>query len=274
MADPLARALASLAAQDGKSALAEVVVVGDAAADFVGDTLPVRWIATEHPVTSPVARNIGIRATTSDWIAFLDADCEVAPGWLGNLLRATENARPVIGGGVAFGRTSYWAEVHNVSMLHDFHVSTPAGPRPFLPTLNLLVRRDVITRVGLMDEALRRAQDLEWTARMGNAGIPLWFEPQAVAVHYPARRPGSLWRDYFETGQTSYRVRRQSGGPIGIPRWLAVGWRLRLLSPAVAAAVTYRIFARNGALARYWGTAPGIWFTKLAWCLGAASAAG
>ena len=271
-ADPLPRTLASLAAQDDIGALAEVIVVGDGDVNAVEDTLTVRLIRTERPVTSPVARNIGIRAAQGDWIAFLDADCVAVPDWLTRLRQAAAE-HLVVGGGVVFGRGSYWADVHNVSMLHEFHITALAGPRPFLPTLNLLVHRGVIDRVGTMDDALRRAQDLEWTARMRAADVPLWFEPRAVVAHYPARRPGSLWRDYFETGQVSYRVRSGSAGQTGIPRWLAAPWRLRFLSPAIAAAVTFRIFARNGELARYLGTTPGIWFTKLAWCLGAASAA-
>jgi hypothetical protein len=91
----------------------------------------------------------------------------------------------VVGGGIDFGRAPYWADVHNVSMLHEFHVSAASGPRRFLPTLNLLVQRAVIDEVGNMNEQFRRAQEWEWTARMSAQGIVLWFEAAAAVTHCP-----------------------------------------------------------------------------------------
>ncbi len=266
------RAIASVAGQRDASRIAEVVVVGSGLQEGGYRPTGVRAIHTVCPVTSPVARNIGIRAAATDWLAFLDADCVASPGWLANLMDAAGRGHRVVGGGVAFGGGGYWASVHNVSMLHDFHVSARPGPRRFLPTLNLLVHRDVIARVGVMNESLRRAQDLEWTARMCSAGIELWFEPAALVTHCPARGLRSLWRDYFETGATSYRVRRETANLPGIPRWLNTRSLLRWLSPAIAAAATLRIFGGNASLTRYLPAAPGVWYTKLAWCLGAASA--
>ncbi len=270
----LPQVIASLAAPGNRASIAEVVIVGDGSDALDGSSFPrfVR-IPTPHPVTSPVARNVGIRAARSDWLAFLDADCITEPGWLPALLAAGMAGHPVVGGGVAFGRSSYWADVHNLSMMHDYHVSTPTGERLFLPTLNLLVHRDVIARVGLMNEALRRAQDLEWTARMSRQGIPLWFEPRAIVTHHPVRRLDSLWRDYFEGGRTSFLVRAQRADRMALPPWMHSARLLRALSPAIATAATLRIFVTNRALTSHLLTAPGIWLTKLAWCLGAASGA-
>lgn len=269
----LPRTLASLAQQNEADLLAEVIVVSDGECKIPGAPFPVRLIRTERPVTSPVARNIGIRAAQTDWLAFVDADCLVAPDWAGRLLATAEAGHPVVGGGVAFGPTPYWSQVHNVSMLHEFHVSCAAGMRPFLPTLNLLVDRCVVAQVGMMDETLRRAQDLEWTLRMHWAGVPLWFEPGAVVTHYPERHPGSLWRDYYETGQTSRRVRARYAID-KLPNWFNSPILAHALAPLLAAGLTARIYARLPTLLRYLPTAPGVWFTKLAWCLGAASAAG
>lgn len=271
-AEFLPRTLASLAKQDKANLLAEVIVVGDCECEVPTAPFPIRLIRTEHPVTSPVARNIGIRAAHTDWLAFMDADCLAAPDWAGHLLTAAEAGHLVVGGGVAFSMTSYWARVHNVSMLHEFHVSCAAGMRPFLPTLNLLVQRRVISQVGVMDERLRRAQDLEWTLRMNRAGVSLWFEPRAIVTHYPQREPSSLWRDYYETGQTSYRVRTRYATN-KFPAWFASPFLGRTLAPVFALGLTIRIFIRHPALLQHLSSAPGVWLTKLAWCLGAASAA-
>jgi glycosyltransferase involved in cell wall biosynthesis len=250
----------------------EILVVGSGDYRFNVDSPSLKFIPTAQPVTAPVARNIGIRASTSEWIGFIDADCVAAPDWIENLLSAARRGYKVVGGGVAFGQTSYWAQVHNVSMLHEFCVSAPPGPRNFFPTLNLFVHRDVMDQVGLMDEALRRAQDLEWTLRMHRQGITLWFEPGAVVTHNPERGSlRSLWRDYWETGRVSCHARTQVG-QAPFPRWLNSPTWLRILSPGIAAAATLRIFVQNRSLARYIFTAPGIWLTKLAWCLGYAHA--
>lgn len=271
-AEFLPHTLASLAKQDKANLLAEVIVVGNGECEAPGAPFAIRLIRTEHPVTSPVARNLGIRAAQTDWLAFLDADCLAAPDWAGRLLMAAEAGHPVVGGGVAFSMTPYWAQVHNVSMLHEFHVSCAAGIRPFLPTLNLLVQRRVISQVGVMDERLRRAQDLEWTLRMSQAGISLWFDPRATVTHYPERRPGSLWRDYYETGQTSRRIRARYAID-KLPDWFNSPILVRALAPLLAAGLTARIYARHAMLLRHLPAAPGVWFTKLAWCLGAASVA-
>jgi len=266
----LPRTLASLANQEDVALIAEVIVIGDGDTRTPGALFPIRLIRTEHPVTSPVARNICIRAAQTDWLAFLDADCLAAPNWAKRLLWTAKIGHLVVGGGIAFSKVGYWSQVHNVSMLHEFHVSCAAGERPFLPSLNLLVHRSVVAQIGLMNEKLRRAQDLEWTLRMSKAGVSLWFEPSAVVTHCPRRLPGSLWCDYYETGRTSFRVRTQYG--MGQPsNWITLPIIGRVLAPVFAAALTVRLFARNSALLPYLPAAPGVWFTKLAWCFGAAS---
>jgi glycosyltransferase involved in cell wall biosynthesis len=267
----LNRTLESLALSPNRDLIDEVIVVGSGDY-FEIDRPSLKFIPTTQPVTAPIARNIGIRASASKWVGFIDADCVAAPEWIEKLLIAAQRGYQVVGGGVAFGQTSYWAQAHNVSMLHEFCVFATPGPRNFFPTLNLLVHRDVIDRVGLMNKALRRAQDLEWTLRMRRQGITLWFEPSAVVTHNPQRENlKPLWRDYWETGHVSYHARAQAD-QAPFPHWFNSPLWLYLFSPGVAAAATLRIFARNKPLTRYILTAPGIWLTKLAWCLGYAHA--
>jgi glycosyltransferase involved in cell wall biosynthesis len=265
----LIRTLDSLLSPPNRERIAEIIVIDDGERAFT-DPL-IKHIRPDQPCTAPAARNIGIRAATGDWLAFIDADCVAAPDWLESLLKAAHRGYEVVGGGVDFGRTGYWAAVHNVSMLHEFHVSASSGTRQLLPTLNLLVRRRVIEQVGLMDEALRRAQDLEWTTRMRQQGFALWFEAPAAVTHLPARTRGSLWLDYRETGRISYRVRSQASRRsflLTLPPLI-----LRLLSPLLALAATLRIFGKQPALWRHLAVIPGVWLTKLAWCLGAADGA-
>jgi glycosyltransferase involved in cell wall biosynthesis len=267
----LPRVLESVLSPAHQTQLIEVIVIS--ADEVVFGDERVKWLRTDQPQTAPVARNLGIQAAQGEWLAFIDADCLAAPQWLDRLLSAAQRGYRVVGGGVEFGRAAYWGDVHNVSMLHEFHVSAPSGPRRFLPTLNLLVQRSVYDEVGGMNEQFRRAQDLEWTARMTAHGIALWFEADAAVTHCPQRTRGSLWRDYRETGKASYQVRARSIEQQPLPHWLNTSRRLRVLSPIIAAAVTARIYLKRPALLKHLITAPGVWFTKLAWCFGAADAA-
>lgn len=267
----LPRVLASVLAPANGAHLDEVIVISAEEISFADER--VTWLKTDQPQTAPVARNLGIQAAHGEWLAFIDADCLAAPDWLDRLLSAARRGYRVVGGGVEFGRAPYWANVHNVSMLHEFHISAASGPRRFLPTLNLLVHRSVFDGVGGMNEQFRRAQDLEWTARMTAHDIALWFEAAAAVTHCPERTRGSLWRDYRETGKASYQVRARSAEQQPLPHWLNTPMRLRALSPAIAAAVTARIFVQHPTLLKQILTAPGVWFTKLAWCFGAAEAA-
>lgn len=260
--------LSSLIDAPNSNYINEIILIG---ANLPETDWPVKIIRPIEPVTAPVARNLGLRSAQSEWIAFIDADCEAKPDWLPLMMGAAESGHLVVGGGVVFGKTGFLADAHNVSMLHEFHFSAPSGPRQFLPTLNLLIHRSVYDRTGEMKADLRRAQDLEWTSRMRAQGIPLWFDASAWVVHSPERMSyRQMWRDYYETGRNSYRVRSQEGNPF--PSWLDSSLRLRMLAPFIALASTVRIFIRHPALLCYWPTWPVVWFTKLAWCVGAAHA--
>ena len=45
---------------------------------------------------------------------------------------------------------------------------------------------------------------------------------------------------------------------------------LRLLSPAIAMAVTAKIFVKHPCVRRYWYTAPVVFLAKIVWCWAAA----
>ena len=91
---------------------------------------------------------------------------------------------------------NYWATAYNISMFHEFLPSARGGYRVHLPTANLLVRRQVIDAVGLLDETLPRGQDTDWTARMTEQGYRLRFVPQARvrALPHPPHGARSLAR--------------------------------------------------------------------------------
>lgn len=252
----------------------EIVVIGRDRAGRIPVTGRVRFIDTGQPATAPVARNIGIRASTGEVVVFVDSDCLPQPGWLSGLLERIAVGEDVVIGSVISPSRNYWVLAYNISMFHEFMAHARPGPRRYFPTLNLAIRREVIDKVGLMDESLPRGQDIEWGVRMALAGYRLYFEPSAAIMHCPARTdPNSVWDYWVRSGRNTSRVRLRYREYYRTPSILASPLWVKILSPLVAAYITAGIFLGSPQLWRHMHTVPAVYATKIAWCLGAAQQA-
>ncbi|RMG84262.1 MAG: glycosyltransferase [Chloroflexi bacterium] len=249
----------------------EIVIVGKDELHLIPTEAPVRFIDTGKPVSASVARNIGIQATTNDLLLFLDSDCLPEPTWLEEHLKAHAAGHLVVGGGVLPKGSNYWSLSYNLTLFHEFYTTAPAGPRQYLPTLNLSVQRQVIEKVGLLNETLARGQDIEWTARMKAAGYPLYFWPQAAVDHQHNRTNfRSVWRDCARSGYHMRQVRLDNPEQIEGPNLLQYRPLILGLSPVIAAWATSRIlWKRPSTFKQHWQTIPAIYLTKIAWCWGA-----
>lgn len=251
----------------------EIIVVGRDEPRRLEDQRDIRFIDTQEPVGASVARNLGIQAATGEWILFVDSDCLVQPRWAGAMVERLAAGEDVVGGGVTFATNSYWPLVYNLSMFHEFLSSRNAREMRYLPTLNLAVKRPVIDDVGVMNEELKRGQDIDWTIRMVLAGYRLFFEPAAAVCHQPSRSGLAIvWRYWIRSGYYNSRNRQKYEDYYQTPWFLSYPWIMRLLSPLIAFIVTGRIFLRSPEYLKFLSTIPGIYMTKLAWCLGASMA--
>lgn len=268
----LARTLAAIAAQ--RRPPDETIVVGRDEAGTLAAFPMVRFVDTDRPQSAAAARNRGMQEAGGDLLVFTDADCLPEPDWLERLVARHAAGEDVVGGSVTLAGESYWAQSDNLSMFHDFVPDQPAGYRPFLPSLNLSVRRDVVERVGGMDESFPGAagEDVDWTIRMRRAGYRLFFEPAARVRHAP---PRVTWRDvarhWRASGRNMIRVRLDYAEEYGTPGWVRSPRLLRLASPLIAAGVTAGIYARPFAW-RYLSSLPVVYLTKLIYCWSAAEA--
>jgi len=266
------RAVDAVFAQVGAGP-AEVLVVGlDGPGRLAGDSR-VRFVATDCPRLPGAARNLGVAEARADAevFVFVDADCVPEPGWLAAHLARQAAGETVVGGAVLWDADNYWTLSDNLSMFHEFDVAAPAGPRPYLPTLNLSVRRAAFEAAGPIDPGLPRGEDLDWTIRLARAGHRPYFEPAARLWHRPTRATArAMWEHWYESGRWLVGVRRRHPEVFGDRAWLYRPWPLRLLSPAIALAATARLYAPGRPGARYPRTLPAVYATKVAWCWGAA----
>lgn len=271
-APTLGRALAALQAQTWPPD--EVLVVGRDEAGVLAHFPHVDFIDTNVPVCAARARNLGMEQAQREVFLFLDADCIPEPDWVARHAQCHEAGELVVGGGVALQGSNYWAQSDNISMFHEFVPQHPPGYRAFLPTLNLSVHRSAVEQVGGMDESFpgAAAEDTDWTIRLRQAGYRLYFAPQAVVRHAPARTTwADVVRHWRNLGHNAIRVRHRYPEEFGTPRFARRSRWLRLLSPLIAARVTLGIY-RRPLFWRYWQSVPVVYATKIIYCLGAADA--
>jgi hypothetical protein len=164
------------------------------------------------------ARNAGAAAAAGVWLAFTDADCRPAPGWLA----ALEGPPPaLLAGPVAM--TS--GPRPNPCEIYDLVRGIPQAAyvaHGYAATANLAVPAAVFRELGGFDPGRFSGGDAEFCRRAGAAGHPLRLVPGAVVAH-PARADWAALRR---------KARRIKGGQIAagtLPRRLA--WTLRSLAP-------------------------------------------
>lgn len=272
----LAETLESLRAQQYAPDLIEIVVVGRSNETPSGGTPAIRFIRPADALPPSAARNLGARETRGEVLVFIDSDCVAEPDWLARLAtHFTHSSVCVVGGGVAIRPRSYWNLADNISLFHDFLASQPPGVRPFLPSLNLAIRRAAFSAACGFNEGYSQrpsAEDVDLTIRLRNLGHKLHFDPRAVVWHASSRaRLADAVRRAYHQGRDSIKVDpRYRGTPDSLPQWMHHRPVLIAAAPLAAAAVTTRIFLGDAGLWRWAYAAPGVFLLKMAWCMGAA----
>jgi len=270
--------LKALRCQDGiNRSIYEILVVGRDKYGLVrrheAEDKRVRFLESEQDLNPAEARNRGIKAAGGKLIFFIDADCIAPSAWMVTLLKTFHEGHPVVGGPIWFEDGDFWILSDNVAHFHDLLPDIGRGDNRhyMLATANMLVEKVILEKAGMFDESFPTAEDFGLSRRIRNMGYDLFFEPEAKIIHRPVRDSlGSVLRHSAAWARHSIRVRKRYRDELKSPWFLFQPMALRLLSPAIAMAVTAKIFAKHPCVRRYWYTAPVIFLTKLVWCWSAA----
>ncbi|MEA2347920.1 MAG: mycofactocin glycosyltransferase [Thermoleophilaceae bacterium] len=162
----------------------DLVVVNNGAPGLEPPGGAVRVLDAAAVRSSYFARNAGARATSQEWLLFIDADCVPVRDLLDLYFspKPGEAVGALAGGVVPQERAGSLMERHAVARrLLDQSVFL-ARERPFAATANLLVRREAWAAVGGFRE-VRSGGDVDFSWRLHEAGWGLETRPGASVEH-------------------------------------------------------------------------------------------
>ncbi|GAB4259092.1 mycofactocin biosynthesis glycosyltransferase MftF [Deferrisoma sp.] len=209
-AGELDRCLRSLGRLDYPRGRVEVIVVDDGSRDGSADVAR-RWgarvVGSGGCGVGPAsARNRGAEAARGEILAFIDSDCTASPGWLRDLVAAFERPEVTAVGGrvegmhVATRLDRYEAVMSSLFLGRRERSAREGNDTFYLPSCNLLVRRNAFLGVGGFREGMCVGEDVDLTWRLRDRGGRIVYRPTGWVWHEHRNRWGAFLRRRFEYG--------------------------------------------------------------------------
>lgn len=186
------RCVRSLLALDYPPDRRQIIVVDDASSPPLAEVLgglPIRLLRQERNIGQSAARNLAATVASGAVLAFIDNDCVAEPGWLRELLPYLDDpAIAVVGGRIVAppmpGAVAAFEAVRSpLDMGATESDVAPDAAVSYLPTCNLLVRREALLAQGGFDPALRVGEDVDFIWRALRAGHRARYVPAGRVVH-------------------------------------------------------------------------------------------
>jgi glycosyltransferase involved in cell wall biosynthesis len=181
-----------------------------------------------HGSSIPVCRNRGAAESSGQWLAYVDADCEIAEDWLEQALPLLkEHGEVVLGWPAEPPEPATWVQAawkaHWVSknprteLLNGRPVVRHEGFR-LVTTRNMILTRSVFEKLGGFDEELATGEDTDFVFRAYLQNIPVLGLPALRVVHHgePATLAAFFRQQLWHSNRASYRrIMSKTGGRIG-----------------------------------------------------------
>jgi glycosyltransferase involved in cell wall biosynthesis len=168
----------------------EAIVVNDGSTDATREICErydfVRLINQDNQGLS-AARNVGLKASTGEIIAYTDSDCMADPDWLTYLVARFQSSTFAAVGGPNLPPPddSLVASCVAVSPGAPAHVLLDDEVAEHIPGCNMAFRRDALEAISGFDPIFRTAgDDVDVCWRLQNSGYKIGFSPAAVVWHF------------------------------------------------------------------------------------------
>ena len=225
----------------------EVLVVDDASTDrtaMVVSGFPVQLIRLAEQRQAPFCRNLGGRKAGGEILAFIDSDCLADPGWLKELVPVFRDPSVgAVGGKVASHYNEknldrYEQVMSSLSMGNWPRRSTKKEPFFYVPSCNLLVRRQAFLKVDGFQEELVVGEDVDLCWRLQDQGQQVEYRPAGTVYHRHRNRLRTFCSRRFDYGTSEPLLQKRHprrNKTFGFPLAGALFWTVIFLSLTLGA---------------------------------------
>ncbi len=206
-------------------ALVEYLLVDNNSSDRTGDILRsaieqgaknnfnLRYLTENKIQSSYAARNLGIRNSSYDILAFTDADCRPQTDWLLNLVKPFINPQIgiVVGEIIALHGNSLleqYAQRHQLMSQH-FLLKHPFGA--YGQTANIAIRKSAFVDSGLFRPHLTTGGDADICWRIQQQGWKLEYAAKAIISHRHRATLNNFRSQFRRYGRSNYYLHQLHG---------------------------------------------------------------
>lgn len=229
------------------SAEGPVIVVDDGSSDGSAERAAAagaRVLRTAGRGGPAGARNTGLRAARTELVAFVDADCMVAPGWRRGLA-ALLAADPKL----ALVAPRVRSAPGNSAIARYERLASPLDLGPdaskvgldsrvsYLPAAALVASRDALLELGGFDESMRFGEDVDLVWRLLAAGYGARYAPAREVLHRPRPDARALAAQRAGYGGSAVPLAARHGtavAPLRIGRHAGAIWFVAAFRPRAA----------------------------------------
>jgi mycofactocin glycosyltransferase len=219
-----------------------VVIVDDGSevpmtsTDFDGLYCDVQVIRHPRSKGPAAARNTGLAACQTGFVAFLDSDVVPRPGWLEALLghfcdpTVALVAPRIVNLREPKGAVARYEAVRSSLDLGQREAPVvPYGTVSYVPSAAIICRRSVLNELGGFDETLSSGEDVDLCWRFIEAGARLRYEPVALVAHdhRTELREWFMRKAFYGSSAAPLSVRHPGKtAPLVISGWTLLVWIL------------------------------------------------
>lgn len=208
----------------------EIIVVDDGSREKIEDSISsadIKIVRNEKSKGAAACRNIGAQIAKGDILAFLDADCIPAEGWLEELVPFFQSAGVGAAGGYIDGYYDktplerYEKVFSSLNMGKRLIIEGKGESGFYVPTANLLVSREAFKSTGSFKEGMEVGEDVDFCWHLRKQGHTLVYTPTGSVAHKHRNKFGRMLKRRFEYGTSEallYRTHREKkkGFPLSI----------------------------------------------------------